>query len=126
MPEIIRCEQQLGRPQAELVQTIIVTPDEMCLSDGGRRLEMGEVVGAPLQAQKPDPRTDGATGDEHHLAAGFPDEVHLFGERVKSGFVQRVILSGKHVGSHFDHNGAGTINDSLANVLQRIGHDGRS
>ena len=70
--EVLVGQQELGGVPAVPAQALVVGADQVRLADGGRRLELAEVVGPPAQAELADPRADRPRADQRDLAARRP------------------------------------------------------
>src|SRR5262249_49364751 len=121
--KVVGRQKKLRGPISVLMESVVVLADEMRLADGGGGLQMGQVVGAPVQFQQPDSRTDRSAGDEHHPPAGSANRVHLRGEGFEAAVVERVVVLRENVCADFDDERSGRFDDFAANQIGKGSHE---
>ena len=105
--EVAGRQQELGRGDAVRRQTVLPGAHEKSLADRGTCLELAQVGGPAAQAEPADAGADGPGRDEHDLAAGGTQALHLVGQRPHPAAVQRAAGVGQHVGADLDHHRMG-------------------
>jgi len=104
-------EQHLGAAQAVLAQLGLVDLGQAHLADGGRGLQLVDLVRAYLPTQALHAFGDGAAGHHHDLTALAHQGGELAAPLADGLVVQAPALVGDEAGSHLDHEAAGIAQD---------------
>ncbi len=91
---------------------LLVDAHEPALTDGGRRLELRQRLGAPAEAEPLDAARNRAGGDDHDLAAAADERGDVGGERRNGGDVD--------CGGVVEEHGAPYLDDDAARVFDEL------
>ena len=104
---------------AVAAEALVVGADQVRLADGGRRLELRQVIGPTPPAELAHPRADGTRADQGHLCRPVDHSADLLGQVADPVRVERAVGAGQDARADLDDPGAGREHHIVADQVAR-------
>jgi hypothetical protein len=113
------CEEQLRSVTAVAPETVVVSSNQVCLSDGGRGLELGQVIGALFPTELTHSCPDGTRTHYRHFASAIHDGADLLRQMIDPGWIQCPVRTRENTRSDLNDPGLRRQNDLVAQEIAR-------